>query len=330
MAVVLTALIFDFVNGFHDTANAIATVVATKVLPLGVAIFFAAVLNFVGAVYGGGAVAGTITKGIVSAEGASQVLILSALISAIFWGLVTWYYGIPSSSSHAIIGGLLGAALAKGGLSIVQVSGLSHIVMVLITSPLMGFTIGFAMMVSVIWVFHRSNPKRSNAVFHYLQMLSAGFMAVAHGNNDAQKSMGIITLALVAYGIQEKTPDGSIGIPRWVVISCALAMALGTASGGKRIIRTMGTKIIELRPVHGFAAETSAAITIFFASHFGLPVSTTHVISASIMGVGSTQNPSAVRWGVALKMVTAWVLTVPVTAFLAGCMYYLLAIFLGA
>ncbi len=330
ISVVAAALIFDYVNGFHDTANAIATVVTTKVLPLSTAIFLAALLNFAGAYWGGGAVAHTITNGIVSSGGASQVLILSALLGAIIWGLVTWYYGLPSSSSHAIIGGLVGAALAKSGAASVQSAGLKKIVTVLVSSPVAGFFFGFLMMVVIFWLFYRADPKRVAPWFRWLQIFSASFMALAHGSNDAQKSMGVITMSLVAFGYLQADAGGHYEIPQWVVLACALAMAFGTASGGKRIIRTMGTKIIELRPVHGFAAEMSAALTIFFASHVGLPVSTTHVISATIMGVGATQNPSAVRWEVALKMLVAWILTLPVSALLSGIFYLILATFLGA
>jgi PiT family inorganic phosphate transporter len=325
ISVVIAALVFDYVNGFHDTANAIATVVTTKVLPLGTAIFLAAILNFVGAYWGGGAVAHTITSGIISPGGASQVLILSALLGAIFWGVVTWYYGLPSSSSHAVIGGLAGAAFAKAGMSIIHREGFLTIVAVLVTSPLAGFVFGFASMVVIFWCFSRSNPKVVAPVFRWLQVLSASLMAVAHGSNDAQKSMGIITMSLATFGYVNRSPDGSYDIPQWVILGCALAMALGTASGGRRIIRTMGTKIIELRPVHGFAAEASTSVTILLASHAGLPVSTTHVISAAIMGVGATRNPSAVRWEVAMKMLIAWILTLPVSGLIAAGFYLALA-----
>ncbi|MFN8391819.1 MAG: inorganic phosphate transporter [Bdellovibrionota bacterium] len=329
VTVIIAALAFDFVNGFHDTANAIATVVSTKVLPLSTAIFIAAVLNFVGAFFGGGAVAHTITNGIVSPEGVSQVLILSALLGAIFWGMVTWYYGLPSSSSHAIIGGLVGAALAKSGVAIVRGEGLLKIVMILVTSPLVGFLLGFLVMVVVFWLCYKTHPKTSAPLFRWLQILSASFMALAHGNNDAQKSMGVITMSLVSFEYISRGADGHVSIPQWVVLVCALAMALGTASGGRRIIRTMGTKIIELRPVHGFAAETTASLTILGASVVGMPVSTTHVISAAILGVGSTQNPSAVRWEVAFKMIVAWILTLPISALVSAVFYVALSTMLG-
>ncbi|MEW5847281.1 MAG: inorganic phosphate transporter [Myxococcota bacterium] len=316
--VVVVALVFDYINGFHDTANAVATVVSTGVLPMRTAVLLAAVLNFAGALTGT-AVASTIGKGLIVPEAVTQVVVLSALLGAIFWNLFTWYFGIPSSSSHALVGGLVGAALAKAGTASVQTEGLVKIIKSLIISPLVGFSIAFLVMVTILWICRRGKPSRMNHMFRRLQMVSAGFMALSHGSNDAQKTMGIITMSLVAYGTV-KAEAGKFPVPLWVVISCALAMALGTAAGGIRIIKTMGTKIIDLKPIHGFAAETSAAVTILGASSLGMPVSTTHVISGCIMGVGSSQRVSAVRWGVTTRILWAWVLTIPVTALVAyGC-----------
>lgn len=317
--VVVAALVFDYINGFHDTANAIATVVSTGVLPIRTAILVAALFNFVGALMGT-AVAGTIGKGLIAPGAVSQVVVLSALVGAIFWNLFTWYFGIPSSSSHALVGGLAGAAVAKAGTGAVQVDGLTKIVKSLIISPLVGFVLAFALMILIMWICRRSRPAKVNNVFRKLQMLSAGFMALSHGSNDAQKTMGIITMSLVVYGAVHQT-EGKFVVPMWVVLSCALAMALGTAAGGVRIIKTMGTKIIDLKPIHGFVAETSAAMTILTASQLGLPVSTTHVITGAIMGAGASQRVSAVRWGVTTRILWAWVLTIPISAAIAALCY---------
>ncbi len=316
--VIIAALAFDFINGFHDAANAVATVVSTGVLPLRTAILGAALLNFVGALTGT-AVASTIGKGVVGTEAVTQVVVFSALIGAIFWNLFTWYYGIPSSSSHALIGGMVGAAFAHGGLEAVHLDGLLRIVESLVLSPIVGMTLAFIFMLGIYWVCRRGRPNVLSRNFRILQLFSSGFMALSHGSNDAQKTMGIVTLSLIAYGAIENT-GSTFHVPGWVVFICAVAMGLGTAAGGVRIIKTMGTKIIDLKPVHGFAAETCAAATIFAASHWGLPVSTTHVISGSILGVGASRSVSAVRWGVTVRILWAWVLTIPVSAFVAfGC-----------
>jgi inorganic phosphate transporter, PiT family len=318
LLVVLFALVFDYINGFHDAANAVATVVSTGVLPLRTAVLLAAVLNVVGAL-SGTAVATTIGEGLVAHEAVTQAVVLSALLGAIAWNLFTWYFGIPSSSSHALVGGLVGAALASAGPRAIQLDGLIKIVESLVASPLVGFTLGFVLMIAILWICRRSRPARLARVFRRLQMVSAGFMAISHGSNDAQKTMGIITMSLVAYGSIE-AEAGRFVVPLWVILSCALAMGLGTMAGGVRIIKTMGTKIIDLKPIHGFAAETSASITILAASHLGLPVSTTHVISGSIMGVGSSERLSAVRWGVTARILWAWILTIPVSSLVAwGC-----------
>jgi PiT family inorganic phosphate transporter len=319
--VVAVALVFDYINGFHDTANAIATVVSTGVLPIRTAILLAAVLNFGGALLGT-AVASTIGKGLIEPSAVTQVVVLSALVGAIFWNLFTWYFGIPSSSSHALVGGLVGAGIAHAGTPAVQVEGLLKIVKSLILSPLVGFFAAFWVMITIFWIIRGARPATLSRVFRRLQMLSAGFMALSHGSNDAQKTMGIITMSLVAYGSVSGTgSSGKFQVPYWVILCCATAMALGTAAGGVRIIKTMGTKIIDLKPIHGFAAETAAAATILTSSALGMPVSTTHVITGCIMGAGASQRVSAVRWGVTTKILWAWVLTIPISACVAFLCY---------
>ncbi len=319
--VVVTALIFEYINGFHDSANAIATVVSTKVLTARAAIVYAGVLNIAGA-FMGTHVATTIGKGIVSTDSVTQGVILCALLSAIIWNLFTWYYGIPSSSSHALIGGLMGAAIAKAGYHVVLFEGVTKKVLVpMISSPVIGFVIGGLCMVVILWVCKRANPNSVNKYFKKLQLVSSGIMALSHGSNDAQKTMGIITLALVSY---HALP--TFEVPYWVILGCAVTMGLGTMAGGWRIIRTMGSKMIKLKPVHGFAAETSAAAVILTASHFGIPVSTTHVISTSIMGVGSTKGVHAVKWGIVGNIVMAWVLTIPVCMVIAAILYRILPV----
>jgi PiT family inorganic phosphate transporter len=321
IAVVIVALIFDFINGFHDTANAIATVVSTGVLPLRTAIYLAAFLNFAGA-FLGTAVASTIGKGIITADTITLVVVFAALVGAIFWNLFTWYYGIPSSSSHAMVGGLIGAGLAHSGLTSIQGQGLTKIVLSLVISPLLGMLVAFSFMILLYWIFRRAAPVGVAPLFRRLQMLSAGFMALSHGSNDAQKTMGVITMSLVAAGYMGMPETGKLSVPTWVVLASAAAMGLGTAAGGVRIIKTLGTKIIDLKPIHGFAAETAAASVIFTASHYGLPVSTTHCISGSILGVGASQSVSAVRWGITTRILWAWVLTIPISALSAYLMYW--------
>jgi PiT family inorganic phosphate transporter len=321
IAVIVVALVFDFINGFHDTANAIATVVSTGVLPLRTAIYLAALLNFVGA-FTGTAVASTIGKGIITPNTITLVVIFSALVGAIFWNLFTWYYGIPSSSSHAMVGGLIGAGIAHSGISSIQGEGLTKIVASLVLSPLIGMVAAFTFMILLYWLFRRAAPVGTSPLFRRLQMLSAGFMALSHGSNDAQKTMGVITMSLVAAGYMAIPEVGKLTVPLWVVAASATAMGLGTATGGVRIIKTLGTKIIDLKPMHGFAAETAAASVIFTASHYGLPVSTTHCISGAILGVGSSQSVSAVRWGITTRILWAWVLTIPVSALSAFLTYW--------
>jgi len=316
IVVIVVALIFEYINGFHDSANAIATVVSTRVLSPRQAVAFGAVLNLAGA-FAGTHVAKTIGAGIVEAKGVTQIVILCALAAAIVWDLITWYYGIPSSSSHALIGGLIGASIAKSGAGVVNITGVAgKVIAPMVTSPVIGSMVGFGCMLGLLWLVQRWAPERVNRYFRRFQLVSSGIMAFSHGSNDAQKTMGIITLSLFAHGAL-----GSVEVPIWVIALCAATMALGTLGGGWRIIRTMGTKIIRLEPIHGFAAETSAASVILAASHFGIPVSTTHVISTSIMGVGATGRLSAMRWGIAGNIVLAWVLTIPVCMAIASAIY---------
>ncbi|AIE84706.1 inorganic phosphate transporter [Fimbriimonas ginsengisoli] len=315
--VVVFALAFDYINGFHDTANAIATVVSTRVLTPLQAILMATVLNFAGALIAN-SVAKTIAGDIVAQSFATEQVVLAAVIGGIVWNLVTWKYGVPSSSSHALIGGLCGAALAHGGFQVIQWKGLIFKVLIpLVTSPIVGFIIGFVIMALIAKFFSNAHPVRAGTVFRRLQILSSAAMAFAHGQNDAQKSMGIITLALIGGHFLPVKAD----VPLWVKIACAIAMALGTSAGGWRIIRTMGHKIIRLEPVNGFAAETSGAAVILTASHFGMPLSTTHVIAGSIFGVGASKRISAVRWQVAHTMVAAWIITIPAAATVGALAY---------
>ena len=335
IVVIVFALIFDYINGFHDAANAIATVVSTGVLPVRTAVMLAGVLNFVGAMTGT-AVAKTIASGFADPLIVTQVVVLSALIGACIWNLLTWWYGIPSSSSHALIGGLAGAVVAHNGVEFFNWDTLVHKVLVpLIASPLVGFTVAFLFMVALLWIVRRMRPVAVQRASRRLQLVSACAMAFSHGSNDAQKAMGIITLALVSYitaghmGFPEAMlPKGS-EVPTWVVVACAAAIALGTMAGGKRIIKTMGAKIIRITPLQGFAAETAGTVTILTASALGVPVSTTHCISACIMGVGASKRVSAVRWGVAGNIVLAWVLTIPMSAGFAYVSLYGLRLIFG-
>jgi PiT family inorganic phosphate transporter len=322
--VIIAALVFDYINGFHDAANAIATVVSTGVLPMRTAILMAAVMNFIGA-FMGLKVADTVAR-MVDPHAVSQVMVIAGVTGAIVWNLITWWFGIPSSSSHALMGGVIGASAAKtGGFAAVSAPNLEKTLRGLFLSPFAGFIFGFLIMILISWIVRRMRPTIVNKVFRWLQMVSAGGMALSHGQADAQKTMGIITMALIAYGAIEKGAPA----PTWVVVSCALAMGLGTAAGGVRIIKTMGSKIIDLKPIHGFAAETAAAATLFTAAHFGAPVSTTHVISSSIMGVGASQRVSAVRWGVTARIVWAWVLTIPISGLVGAICYVGLSVVLG-
>ncbi len=314
--VVVLALGFDFINGFHDTANSIATSVSTRVLSPRTAILMSAILNFVGALTSS-KVAHTITNGLVDSTMIKvQYVIIATLIASIIWDLITWYFGIPSSSSHALIGALVGSSIAySGGLSIVKWQGiLDKVVIPLITSPIIGFAIGFVFMSFLYKILRPFSQRFVNKWFSKLQILSAALMAYSHGNNDAQKSMGIITLALIGANLN----NGHTGVQPWVMIACAISMALGTSIGGWKIIKTIGVNMIRLQPIGGFAAETGAAIVIETMTHFGAPVSTTHVISTSIMGVGASKRLSAVKWALARNIVYAWIFTIPVSAIIGA------------
>jgi PiT family inorganic phosphate transporter len=331
VAILILAVSFDYINGFHDTANAIATSVSTRALKPEYAIVLSATANFVGALTGT-AVAKTIASGLVNplpdpgtGVDPNQLVVMAALVGAIVWNLITWRLGIPSSSSHALIGGLLGASIAGGGLATLQVNGdVNKVLIPLVSSPLIGFALAFGLMVLIYWVFQHGQPQRLNRRFRRLQVLSASYMAFSHGSNDAQKTMGIMTLALFSAGLIA-SPD----VPLWVILVAASAISLGTAAGGWRIIRTMGQKVVKLDPVHGFAAETTAATVIFGASHFGIPVSTTHVISSAILGVGTVDNRKAVRWGIAGNIAIAWVLTLPASGGVAALTFVVLRALFG-
>ena len=306
--VVLLGVIFEYVNGFHDAANAIATVVATRVLTPRQAVLMAGTLNLVGAL-SGVAVAKTVGNGIVDANVVTQDLVVAALISAIIWDLFTWYFGLPSSSSHALIFSIIGASVAVHGLGVIIVEGLEKTSFGIAYSPLVAFIGGYALMLGLYWALRNVSYRLVTRFFGRAQILSSAYMAFSHGGNDGQKTMGVIALALAAYGAVPTGPG--FYIPDWVKVVCAVAIGLGTASGGWRIIKTMGMRITALTPVSGFAAETSAATVIEIATRFGIPISTTHAISGAILGVGSTRRLSAVRWGIAGRIVTAWVLTIP-------------------
>jgi len=313
--VVAAALVFDYVNGFHDTANAIATCVSTRALSIKWAIVMAAGLNFLGAIVST-KVAATIGKGIVDPVHVTQMAVLAGITGAIIWNIITWKYGLPSSSSHAIIGGLMGSTIAHAGTSALHWNGLRNIVLSLVVSPLMGVLISFIFMVILLWTFRRSAPYILNHYFRRLQILSAGVMAFSHGTADAQKSMGVITLALVSYGTLKQ-----FEVPTWVKISCAVMMALGTAAGGWRIIKTIGQDFVKLQPVHGFCVETASAGVILGASALGMPTSTTHVITSAILGVGMSRRLTAVNWMIAYRILWAWVLTIPASGVVSYIVY---------
>ncbi|MEZ4496579.1 MAG: inorganic phosphate transporter [Thermomicrobiales bacterium] len=323
--IVILGLAFDFINGFHDTANAIATSVATRVLSPGQAVLMASVLNVVGALTGT-AVATTVGKGIISPELATQELVIAALIAAITWNLITWWFGIPSSSSHALVFSIVGAGIAARGVNAIERDGVEKVLQGMISSPLLGFLGAFLLLILLLWIVARWKPYTVTRVFGKAQIGSAAFMAYSHGHNDAQKTMGVITLALATY---HGWSGDEFSVPLWVVLSAALAMGLGTASGGWRIVKTMGLKVVELKPIDGFAAETAAATVIEVASRLGIPVSTTHVISSSIMGVGATRRASAVRWGVAGRIVMAWFVTIPACAGLGWVIFQAIDLFVG-
>lgn len=313
------ALIFDFMNGFHDAANAIATVVSTGVLKPQHAVALAAFFNFVAIGVFHLKVATTVGKGTIDPSVVDQYVIFGALVGAISWNVLTWYYGIPSSSSHALIGGLVGAAVAKAGTGSLISAGLIKTICFIVVSPFLGFLFGSLMMVIVSWLFVRATPRRVDKWFRRLQLVSASAYSLGHGGNDAQKTMGIIWMLLIASGHS----TASDSLPTWVIISCYAAISLGTLFGGWRIVKTMGQKITKLKPVGGFCAETGGAITLFLATGLGVPVSTTHTITGAIVGVGSSQNTNAVRWGVAGSIVWAWIFTIPASAFIAAISWWI-------
>ena len=333
LIIILVALIFDFLNGFHDAANSIATIVATKVLSPFQAVLWAAFFNFAAPIFFGVKVADTVGK-IVNAGRFSPLdmalIVLAGLCGAIFWNLITWYLGLPTSSSHALIGGLAGSGLTAAKLltgsvhNVLNWSKIDITARFIVLSPLVGMVLGFAVMVAVMWIFHKFPPGRVDAWFRRLQLVSAAAYSLGHGTNDAQKTMGVISILLVSAGYTAKLPHGDLPVPIWVKLLCACAIAFGTMSGGWRIVKTMGLGITKLRPVGGFCAETSGAITILGASMMGIPVSTTHTITGAIVGVGATHRLSAVKWGVAGRIVWAWVLTMPMSALVAAAVYLLI------
>ncbi len=318
MLLVALALAFDFMNGFHDAANSIATVVSTGVLKPAQAVLFAATFNFIAIFIFHLSVAATVGKGIVQPGIVDVNVVFGALVGAITWNAITWYYGIPSSSSHALIGGIVGAVIAKAGVDSLVVSGVMRTVAFIFVSPVLGFVLGSLMMVAVAWIFRRTRPMKVDRWFRRLQLVSAGAYSLGHGGNDAQKTIGIIWMLLIATGYaatEDKSP------PTWTIVSCYVAIAAGTLFGGWRIVKTMGQKITKLKPVGGFCAETGGAMTLFLATALGVPVSTTHTITGAIVGVGSTQRASAVRWGVAGNIVWAWIFTIPASACVAAVAY---------
>jgi PiT family inorganic phosphate transporter len=323
VALVALALLFDFMNGFHDAANSIATVVSTGVLKPGQAVLWAAFFNFLAVAIFHLKVAATVGSGIVNPAAIDHHVIFGALFGAVIWNGITWYYGIPSSSSHALIGGLIGATLSQAGSEPLIASGIIKTAVFIVVSPILGMTLGLLIMVALSWIFFRSTPRRVDRWFRRLQLLSSALYSLGHGSNDAQKTMGIIWLLLIAAGITTKEH-----LPFWVIVSCYVAIALGTLFGGWRIVKTMGQKITKLKPIGGFAAETGGAMTLFLASSFGIPVSTTHTITGAIVGVGAAQRVKAVRWGVAGNIVAAWVLTIPAAALMAAAGWWVGRFFL--
>jgi inorganic phosphate transporter, PiT family len=319
VGLVILALAFDFMNGLHDAANSIATVVSTGVMKPHHAVLFAAFFNFVAVFVFHLKVAATVGKGIVSPDVIDHYVIFGALVGAISWNGITWFFGLPSSSSHALIGGLIGAAVAKVGFSSLVAEGIWKTVLFIFLSPIMGFVLGGLLLVAVSWIFRRSSPSRVDRWFRRLQLVSASAYSLGHGGNDAQKTIGIIWALLIASSV----PGAKDNVPAWVIVACYIAIGLGTFFGGWRIVKTMGQRITKLKPVHGFCAETGGAITLFVATALGIPVSTTHTITGAIVGVGSTRRVSAVRWGVAGNIVWAWIFTIPAAAFIAAVSWWL-------
>jgi PiT family inorganic phosphate transporter len=325
VCLILVALIFDYINGFHDAANSIATVVSTRVLTPGKAVVWAAFFNFIAAFTFGTAVAKTVGAGLVDINIVTFAVIFAGLIGAIVWDMITWYYGLPTSSSHALIGGYAGAAIAKAGFAAIIPSGWTKTLIFIVLAPLIGMSLGFLIMVAIQWIFRWTSPGKVDHWFRKLQLVSAAAYSLGHGGNDAQKTMGIIAGVMVAGGYLQMD-NGKLPIPFWVIMAAHAAIALGTLSGGWRIIHTMGTKITKLQPVGGFAAETGGAISLFAATNLGIPVSTTHTITGAIIGVGSIRRLSAVRWGVAGRIVWAWVLTIPISAAISALVYWAVAL----
>jgi PiT family inorganic phosphate transporter len=324
IGLIAVALSFDYINGFHDAANSIATVVSTRVLSPGQAVVWAAFFNFVAAFAFGTAVARTIGKGMIDLSAVTYGVIFAGLLGAIIWDLFTWYVGLPTSSSHALIGGYAGAAVANAGLAAILPNGWTKTLVYIVLAPLIGMVLAFLITVATYWIFRRSSPRRVDRLFRKLQLLSAAAYSLGHGTNDAQKTMGIIAGLLVTAGYLK-----TFTIPIWVILAAHSAIALGTLSGGWRIIHTMGSKITKLQPVGGFAAETAGAITLFIASSYGIPVSTTHTITGAIVGVGATKRLSAVRWGIAGRIVWAWILTIPAAAAIGAITFHLVKLFGG-
>ncbi len=318
VAIVLVALVFDYINGFHDAANSIATIVSTRVLTPKRAVIWAAFFNFIAFVIFPLHVAHTVGKGIIDPAIIDDAVLIGALGGAIAWNLITWWYGLPSSSSHALVGGLLGAGISKGGLAVVQTAGVVKVAIFIILSPVLGLVLGGAMMVLVAWVLRRQNPGRIDRWFRRLQFVSAAMFSLGHGANDAQKTMGIILALLIAKGYVSAKSE----VPLWVILASQTAMGLGTLSGGWRIVKTMGMRLTKLKPFGGFCAETGAAGMLFVASALGVPVSTTHTITGGIVGVGVVNNPSGVRWAVALRIVWAWLFTIQSAAIIAAAIYF--------
>ncbi|MCE8423579.1 MAG: inorganic phosphate transporter [Candidatus Methanoperedens sp.] len=320
----MLALLFDFINGFHDSANAIATVVATKVLSPLKAVTMAAVFNLLGPFILGTAIATTIGKGIVNTQIITVNLIFAALLGATLWDLITWYLGLPTSSSHALVGGLIGSAIPAAGIGSLHASGIETIIIFMIISPIVGLVIGFLFALLIMRIFRKSHPSKINNYFRRLQLFSAAFYSLTHGTNDAQKTMGIIAILLVSTTASASSSIDKLPIPLWVIVSCAAAIGLGTFFGGWKIVKTMAQRVTRLRPYQGFAAETSSGIVLAVMATMGIPVSTTHVISSSIMGVGATDKLSAVRWGIARKIVGAWILTIPAAALISASTYLII------
>ncbi|HZI77999.1 MAG TPA: inorganic phosphate transporter [Vicinamibacterales bacterium] len=329
LILIAVALIFDFINGFHDAANSIATVVSTRVLSPGKAVIWAAFFNFVAAFGFGTAVAQTVGAGMVDLKVVTFAVIFSGLLGAIIWDLITWYWGLPTSSSHALFGGYGGAAVAKAGFSAIIVAGWTKTIVFIVIAPLVGLSVGWLLMVTSLWVFRRASPRRVDGFFRKMQLLSAAGFSLMHGANDAQKTMGIIAGALVTGGYLQ-LENGKLPVPLWVILIAHTAIGLGTLSGGWRIIKTMGSKITKLQPIGGFAAETGAALAIYIATLLGVGISTTHTITGAIVGVGSTRRLSAVRWGVAGQIVWAWILTIPASAVIGALTYGVISTLFGA